>query len=66
MQVQYALLSSLPGFARDVFAATSGSVLELTSWPIFFAISTLLALPAVFLCLFLYKKRPDYLLEARV
>ncbi len=61
---QYALLSSLPGFARDVFAATSGSVLELTSWPIFFAISTLWALPAVFLCLFLYKKRPDYLLEA--
>lgn len=61
---QYALLSSLPGFARDVFAATSGKVLELTSWPAFFVISTLLALPAVFLCIFLHKKRPDYLLEA--
>lgn len=61
---QYALLSSLPGFARDVLAATSGKVLELTSWPIFFCISTLMALPAVLLCVFLYKKRPDYLLEA--
>ncbi len=61
---QYALLSSLPGFARDVVAATSGRVLELTSWPIFFAISALLALPAVVLCLYLYKKRPDYLMNA--
>ncbi len=61
---QYALLSSLPGFARDVFASTSGKVLELTSWPVFFVISTLFALPAILLCWFLYKKRPDYLLEA--
>lgn len=61
---QYALLSSLPGFARDVFAATSGRVLELTSWPVFFSISALLTLPGVLLCVFLYKKRPNYLLEA--
>lgn len=61
---QYALLSSMPGFARDVFAATSGRVLELTSWPVFFSISALLTLPGVFLCVFLYKKRPNYLLEA--
>lgn len=61
---QYALLSSLPGFARDVVASTSGHVLEMTSWPIFFAISALLALPAVMLCLFLYKKRPAYLMKA--
>lgn len=61
---QYALLSSLPGFARDVFASTSGRILEMTSWPIFFTISALLTLPAVGLCIFLYKKRPDYLIEA--
>ena len=61
---QYALLSSMPGFARDVFAATSGRVLELTSWPVFFSISALLTLPGVLLCVFLYKKRPNYLLEA--
>lgn len=60
---QYALLSSLPGFARDVFASTSGKVLELTSWPVFFAISTALALPAILLCWYLYKKRPDYLID---
>ncbi len=61
---QYALLSSLPGFARDVVAASSGKVLELTSWPMFFAISALLAVPAILLCLYLYKKRPDYLINA--
>lgn len=61
---QYALLSSLPGFARDVFASTSGKVLEMTSWPVFFVISTALALPAVLLCWYLYKKRPDYLIDA--
>lgn len=61
---QYALLSSLPGFARDVLAATSGKVLELSSWPVFFFISALLTLPGLFLCLYLYKKRPSYLLKA--
>ncbi|MCM1322776.1 MAG: MFS transporter [Acetobacter sp.] len=61
---QYALLSSLPGFARDVFASTSGKVLEMTSWSTFFVISTLLAVPAVLLCWYLYKKHPDYLIEA--
>lgn len=61
---QYALLSSLPGFARDVFAATSGKVLELTSWPVFFLISAGLTIPGVILCVLLYKKRPSYLLEA--
>lgn len=61
---QYALLSSLSGFARDVFGATSGKVLELTSWPEFFLISTLLGAPAIILCVLLYKKRPDFLMKA--
>ncbi len=60
---QYALLSSLPGLARDIFASTSGRVLELTSWPMFFVISALLTLPAVFVSCYLYKKRPDFLLK---
>lgn len=60
---QYALLSSLPGFARDVFASTSGHVLEATSWPLFFGVSSLLALPAIVLCWYLYKKNPDYLIN---
>lgn len=61
---QYALLSSLTGAARDVFAATSGHVLELTSWPIFFGISALLTLPGAFFCFYLCKKRPSYLLKS--
>ena len=61
---QYALLSSISGFARDVFGSTSGKVLELTSWPEFFLISALLGVPAIVLSMVLYKKRPDYLLKA--
>ena len=61
---QYALLSSFTGVARDVLAATSGKVLELTSWPIFFAISALLTLPGAFFCWYLCKKKPEYLLKA--
>lgn len=61
---QYALLSSLTGVARDVLAATSGYVLELTSWPIFFGISALLTLPGAAISWYLYKKRPSYLLNS--
>lgn len=61
---QYALLSSLSGFSRDVFGATSGKILEMTSWPEFFLISTLLGVPAVLLCCYLLKKQPEYLLKS--
>lgn len=61
---QYALLSSLPGFARDIFASTSGWVLDQTSWPEFFMISALLTLPGAVFCWFLYKKKPAYLIGA--
>ena len=61
---QYALLSSLTGVARDLFASTSGYVLELTSWPIFFGISALMTLPGAAFCFYLYKKRPEYLLKS--
>jgi len=61
---QYALLSSLTGAARDVFASTSGWVLEQTSWPIFFGISALLTLPGAILCWYLCKKRPGYLINS--
>lgn len=61
---QYALLSSLTGIARDILAATSGSVLEMTSWPVFFMISAALTLPGAFFCWYLYKKRPEYVLNS--
>ncbi|MBQ8750855.1 MAG: MFS transporter [Alphaproteobacteria bacterium] len=61
---QYALLSSLMGLSRDVFASTAGRVLELTSWPVFFIITALLSVPGMFLSFYLYKKKPGYLLKA--
>ena len=61
---QYALLSSLPGFARDVFASTSGHILEMSSWPVFFGCSSFLAVPGIILCWYLYKKNPNYLISA--
>ncbi len=53
---QYALLSSLTSLARDFFAATSGFLLELTSWPIFFIIAGLMCIPNVFLVRYLWQK----------
>ena len=44
---QYALLSSLLSVARDFFAATSGFVLELTGWPLFFILAGLMCLPSL-------------------
>lgn len=44
---QYALLSSLMSLARDVFAATSGWLAELVSWPVFFVIAALFSLPGI-------------------
>ncbi len=46
---QYALLSSVLGFSRDVIVAPVGSIAEITGWPLFFLISFLAALPALFL-----------------
>ena len=46
---QYALLSSLMSLARDFFAATSGFILEKTSWPFFFILAGLMCLPSAYL-----------------
>ena len=61
---QYALLSSLMGLSRDVFASTAGRVLELTSWPVFFVITAMLSVPGIVLSFYLYRKKPSYLLKA--
>ncbi len=61
---QYALLSSMLGFSRDIFASTAGKVLEMTSWPVFFVITALLSVPAVGLSWYLCKKKPEYLLNS--
>ena len=52
---QYALLSSLMSFARDVFAATSGYMAELVSWPVFFLITSFMVVPGLVLLWYLMK-----------
>lgn len=46
---QYALLSSLAALGRIFIAPTSGYVVEAVGWPIFFFITTLTAIPGLFL-----------------
>lgn len=44
---QYALLSSVMSFARDLFAATSGILAQNVSWAMFFALSSLFCIPGI-------------------
>lgn len=44
---QYALLSSVLAAGRDVLAAPSGRIAELTGWPVFFLLSIAAALPGM-------------------
>lgn len=46
---QFAVLSSLMTFARDVLVAPSGSVAEQTGWPTFFLLTMAAGIPAVLL-----------------
>jgi PAT family beta-lactamase induction signal transducer AmpG len=46
---QYALLSSVLGFSRDVLVAPAGSIAQATGWPLFFLISFVAAVPALLL-----------------
>lgn len=54
---QYALLSSLMSLARDVCAATSGFLAMVVSWPVFFIITTLMAIPGLLLLCWMMKKQ---------
>jgi PAT family beta-lactamase induction signal transducer AmpG len=44
---QYALLSSVTAIGRDVLAAPSGKIAEMTGWPGFFLISVFAAIPGL-------------------
>ncbi len=55
---QYALLSAIVMFSRDVIAAGSGAVAECTSWEVFFFLTFLSALPGLVLLLVIMKKIP--------
>jgi PAT family beta-lactamase induction signal transducer AmpG len=52
---QYALLSSVAALGGIAIAPTSGFVAEIAGWPLFFLISTALAIPGLIL---LWKLRP--------
>jgi MFS transporter, PAT family, beta-lactamase induction signal transducer AmpG len=46
---QYALLTSLMAFARDLVVAPAGRIAEITGWPTFFLLTMAVGLPAVIL-----------------
>ena len=46
---QYALLSSIATISRNMIAGTSGFIVEQYSWTVFFVISTIIALPGIFM-----------------
>lgn len=46
---QFALLSSLMSFARDVIVAPSGGIAEQTGWPLYFLLTVLAGIPALLL-----------------
>lgn len=55
---QYALLSSLTAVGRTLLASPCGIIADSVSWPIYFGISTLVALPGILILLFLMKQKP--------
>lgn len=56
---QYALLSSLQGFSRDILTAPAGAWAATTGWPLFFLITALAALPGLLLLPFFAPWNPQ-------
>ena len=53
---QYALLTSFMAFSRTVMTAGSGWVADQVSWPVFFSLTTLAAIPGLILLVILMKR----------
>ena len=53
---QFALLTALTAVGRTFLVSPAGYVAELTGWPMFFVISTLLAIPSLLLLVYLQKR----------
>lgn len=53
---QYALLTSLAAIGRNLVAATSGVMADLLGWAMFFAFSSLLAIPALSLLWYINRR----------
>ncbi len=56
---QYALLSSLQGFSRDILTAPAGAWAATTGWPLFFVITAIAALPGLLLLPFFAPWNPQ-------
>jgi PAT family beta-lactamase induction signal transducer AmpG len=54
---QYALLTSMASFGRTILSTPSGLLAQSVGWPIFFALSSLLAIPSLGLLWWLEKKQ---------
>ncbi len=61
---QYALLSSLMSLARDAVAATSGKMVELAGWPMFFVITSLMVVPGLIILCFIRKPAVNKVAQA--
>lgn len=55
---QYALLSSAAAAARTVFSSGGGWLADHVSWPVFFAITTVVGIPSLILLLILLRRFP--------
>ncbi len=55
---QYALLSSMMAFTRDVLSASAGWVADQVDWSVFFLISAAAAVPGLLVLAWLMKKHP--------
>jgi PAT family beta-lactamase induction signal transducer AmpG len=55
---QYALLTSFMAFSRTVMTSGSGWVADQVSWPVFFVLTTLAALPGLILLVYMIKRQP--------
>ena len=53
---QYALLTALTAIGRTYLSAGAGYVAEASGWPMFFVISTLTAIPSLFLLAWLQRR----------
>jgi PAT family beta-lactamase induction signal transducer AmpG len=57
---QYALLTSLMAVSRTVLSSGAGWLADQVSWPVFFMITTLAALPGLILLVWIMRRyRPD-------
>ena len=56
---QYALLSSLMAFSRDILVAPAGLLAQRTGWPLFFVLTAIAALPGLILLPFFAPWNPQ-------